>query len=425
MIAASRYNAARSGSLWLLDDLPPRLRAAGSPDSEGFAAEVRIFQASHGLPTDGKLGPVTWALLSAEIDFPEFEQTQDPTIFESDHTVDNVDDAFRRVREGFKLSPHLAGLAAFYVDALAGELDPLGARALYQAMRFDGQSVAARIQRGKNGRPIADAVRAYQYKGRTAEQMKQSYSSKWHKWIDGSRRSGMGIHWTAGTGGAYQAARYLLYNKPGRVSSNVFIDYDGSCFIVYPTAIDRDIGDDACLFTAHGAHNPGCFGVDFASPGFLERAGSGWRSKAGSRIKTDIISKCGVIELSDLNLKAWKNTPTKSVFWLSRKSEGRVYSVDYFLAPTWSQMASLVVLGRVHSILNNWTADDIVCCGHYQRSDSRADPFYYPLGWVREACLSKASENLLAPGSWLSRFNPADVQDITVDYRQWARSLGW
>ncbi len=420
-VSATRYNRARAGSLWFVDDLPPRLAGAGAPSSEAFAAEVEAFQSSHGLTADGKLGPNTWDTMRAELELgrPDEPEATAPI---ADVAIDSREEAVARIRSGMALSEHVRSHAGAFVDVLQGDFNRATALKLYRAMRYDGRKVAAQIQR-EGGE---DAVRAYAYKGRTAEQMRRSYSKRWHKWIRDDCRYGMGIHWTAGNGGAYRAARYLLDKKPGRVSSNVFLDYDGSVFIVYPTFVDPEIRDTELLYTAHGAHNPGCFGVDFASPGFLERSGGRWKNKYGGKLRDEVVAACGVITLDDLELRSWEGEPTPAVPWLLRKGPGRVYSVRHFLAPTWGQLAGLVVLGRIHSKLYGWTEDDLVVVGHYQRSDSRADPFFYPLAWVRAACIGEGlTEDLVSPGSWLARCNPADVQALTVEYRKAVRSLGW
>lgn len=422
-VPATRYNRARAGSLWLVEDLAPRLRGAGGPGSEAFAAEVEAFQLEHGLEADGKLGPATWQRMRAELRLEEAPPVEpDPSPAICDTAVDTREEAVDRIRSGMKASPHLRAHAGAFVDVLQGDFNRATALELYRAMRNDGRTIAARIQQ-RGGK---DAVRAYARKGRTAEEMRRSYSKRWHKWIRDDYRFGMGIHWTAGNGGAERAARYLLHTKPGRVSSNVFLDYDGSAFIVFPTFIDPEIGDDELLYTAHGAHNPGCFGVDFASPGFLERAGAGWRNKYGGKLRDEVVAACGVVTLEDLELRSWEHEATPAVPWLLRKEAGRVWSVKHFLAPTWGQLAGLVVLGRIHSKLYGWSEEDLVVVGHYQRSDSRADPFHYPLGWVRAACIGEGlSEDLVSPGSWLARCNPADVQLLMEDYRRWARPLGW
>lgn len=347
---------------------------------------------------------------------------QEPTPAIRDVAVDTREEAFERLRQGMAASPHVRQLAGDFIDVLQGEFSRAQALDLYRAMRNDGRTVAAKIQE----RGGEDAVQAYAYKGRTAADMRRGYSKRWHKWLRDDRRFGMGVHWTAGTGGAVAAARYLLYRRPGRVSSNVFLDYDGGIFIVFPTFIDTEIGDDELLYTAHGAHNPACFGVDFASPGFLHRSGGQWRNHYGGKMRDEIISACGVVTLDDIELRSWENESTPAVPWLLRKKPGRVWSVKHFLAPSWEQIAGLVVLGRIHSKLYGWTEEDLVCVGHYQRSSSRADPFYYPLGWVRAACLGEGLfKDLLEPGSWLARCNPVNVQKLTIEYRKWARSLGW
>lgn len=422
MNAATKYNNARASSLWFVEDLPPRIAGAGDPDSQAFADEVAAYQTERGIGADGMLGPRTWALMRAELGMEDPKREPQPLPVLSDVAVDSREEAELRIKVGMNTSAHLKQYAGDYCDVLQGRFSTEQALNIYRSMRHDGRKVAADIQR-KGGE---DAVRAYAYKGRTAAQMRRNYSKRWHKWLLNDHRSGMGIHWTAGTGSAKTAARYLLHTKPGRVSSNVFIDYDGSCFIVYPTYFDPEIGDTELLYTSHGAHNPGCFGVDFASPGFLERAGGRWRSKSGGRVRDEVIAACGVVTLEDIEHRTWNNAPTEACPWLLRKNRGRVWSVKHFLAPSWEQLAALCVLGRIHSKLYGWTKQDLVCVGHYQRSDSRADPFFYPLGWIRSACIGDGMDaDLLKPGSFLARCNPSDVQQMTIEYREWARPFGW
>lgn len=420
--AAIRYNRSRAGSLWLASELPTLLAASGAPDSETFAEAVSAFQHAMGLQGDGKLGPASWEAIrtSLRLDGPEPEPEPPPRAPElADVAVDTEEEALARVRAGMALSPHVRELADAYVDVLAGRIDEARARALYRAMRRDGMKVAADVQR-RGGK---DAELAYAYKGRTAAEMRRSYSKRWHKWLSETKRYGLGVHWTAGTGGAWRAAKYLLATKPGRVSTNAFLDYDGSVFIVYPTVLDSGIEDNELIYTAHGAHNPGCIGVDFASPGMVERSGGGWRGKYGGKLRDDIVAACGVVEL-DLEHRKWSGEPTPATPWVNRGEDGTVWSARYFLAPTWEQIAGLVVMARVHSVLHHWTEADLVVVGHYQRSSSRADPFYYPLGWIRRDALALEA-NLVCPSAWLARVNPADVGELVREYRVWAKPLGW
>ena len=417
---AEQYNKARAGSLWLTDELPERLRSAGDPGSAAFADEVRSVQSDLLLTPDGKLGPRTWEALRASyrpatnVDLDEI-----PVLVTCDRRVDSAAEARERIARGFRYCRHLQEIADDVIEILKGNVTIGAARRVYRAMRNDGRLIVAKIlAKGE------DAKRAYIYKGRTADQMRRNYSRRWHRWIDNDRRYGMGTHWTAGTGSAYAAADYLLRRKPGRVSSNVFIDYDGSCFIAYPTILDPEIEDHKLIFTAHGAHNPGCFGVDFTSPGFLARGVDGrWRSKYGATLRDEIVEACGVVTLKDRKLKSWTATPTDAVPWICRKRPGTVYSVDYFLAPSWEQLASYIVLGRVHAALCEWKPDDLVVVGHYQRSDSRADPFYYPLAWIRSSILE--ADNVLDPAHWLARINPAEVNETLTEYRREVAGSGW
>ena len=415
---ATRYNATRAGSLWLVEELPPALRRAGGPGSEAFANEVRVYQSGLSLVVDGKLGPETWKRIEATLD----DQEDEAEIAKAplrDVRVDSRSEALATLAEGLRFSSHLAEMATEFVDVLQGKSVGVEvARALVRAMRRDGQFAVAEILR-KGGR---DAENAYAYKNRDADAFRKAYSKRWHKWIQADRRYGLGTHWTGGTGSAFKAARYLVAVRPGRVSSNVFIDYDGSVLIVFPTVLDEEIGDDALGFTAHGAHNPACIGTDFTSPGFLERRGGSWRAKGGAKLSPEIVAACGVIRLDDVELRSW---PARSpvVPWLRRDSPGRIWSVKDFLAPTWAQMASYIVLGRCHAAIYGWTSADPVVVGHYQRTDSRADPFYFFLRWCREAILD--GDDLLDPDSWLARVNPEEVSDLGVEYRRDVAGSGW
>lgn len=61
--AASHYNASVAGRLWVPGHLPPpfSLTTVFPPDGEAFAHLVSVFQISHGLTVDGKLGTDTLA----------------------------------------------------------------------------------------------------------------------------------------------------------------------------------------------------------------------------------------------------------------------------------------------------------------------------------------------------------------------------
>ena len=414
-----QYNVAREGSLWFREELPDRL-AQHPTESKDFSLAVRWFQRSLGLNPDGKLGPRTWAAVPKVQDYEEQDRQAllRPNAPMLDRRIDSEDEARRAVNNSLTLSPHVREEVDAWVSALRGTLTEAQARSLYRAMRADGRTLVAELLR-QGGQ---DAATAYAYKGRTAEEMRRSYAKRWHKYLT-ERRQGMGTHWTGGTGSAVKAAKYLLTTKPGRVSTNVFIDYDGSTVICYPTVVDPDILDDTVLFTAHGAHNPACFGVDFCSPGFLRRKGSQWTTQGGSRVKDSVVAACGVVHLPDIKDRTWAGRHA-SVPWANRSSQGRVWSIQHFLAPTWLQMASYIVLGRVHAKLLGWTEQDIVVCGHHQRSDSRADPFYYPLRWAREAILSDA-DMLDASTSWLVLVNPEDAGGLLQSYRAAVRGTAW
>jgi hypothetical protein len=416
IMSATRYNASRAGSLWFVDELPARLAGSGDPGSEAFADEVRSIQAELGLTTDGKLGPRTWSLLPRPDTVDE--SLDRPVVTDRDVRVDTDAEAFERIARGFRFAPHVAELAEDFVDVLNGNVGAERALRLYRAMRHDGRSQIAEMLR-KGGK---DAETAYAYKARDAEQMRKAYSKRWHKWIDADRRLGMGTHWTGGTGSAYKAARYLCTLRPGRVSSNVFIDYDGSVFIAFATYPDAELGDSN-VFTAHGAHNPATFGVDFTSPGFVERKAGRWQSKSGSKLSDELVAACGIVTLDDLALRSWPATATSSIPWINRKKPGRVWSVRDFLAPTWEQLASYLVLGRIHAELYQWTAEDFVVVGHHQRSDSRADPFFYPLAWLRESILS--GEDVLDPDHWLPKVNAEEVGELLTNYRRDVAGSGW
>lgn len=416
MNAAQRYNAGRAGSLWLVDDLPLALQASGHPGSEPFARWVEGWQRNHHLTADGKLGPNTWRAMRSEL----FDPPQaDPPAPALDRRVDSRIEAGQVLASGLRLSPHLREEAEAILNVLSGRRDKALAWRVLRAARRDGQIMVANIIR----RGGADARELYAHKGRTAEQMRSAYL-RWHDWISDSKRHGLGVHWSAGNGDADRLADYLIRRRPGRVSTNIVTGYDGSTVILFPAVADPELGDDRTLFTAHGAHNPGCIGYDFTSPGFLERRGGAWYARNGSRMADEVIDACGVVTLDDLDLRSWSGEPTPECPWIYRKGrEGRVWSVRHFLAPTWQQLAMFLVIGRAMSIVYQWTRSDLVVVGHYQRSTTRADPFHYPLRWLRDDILRPS--DALHPDGWLARINPEEVDALINEYRRSVVGTGW
>lgn len=335
--------------------------------------------------------------------------------------VTNADEALSALRGGLSLSPTLRGEAELVVEALRGSLDASGALRLVRAMRTDGRAVLARLV-AKRGPKAAASIEA---KGRRVEVIRRVYGRSWWTWLTGDRRHGIGTHWTGGVRGLAAAAEFLLVDKSGTVATNAIVDYDGSAVILYPTIVDVEGGDPRLLYTGHGAHNPACFGLDFTGPGFLRPVGDGvrWETLESVPVPPELVSRCGVVHLDEDELRRWPKGPTSSVPWLLRTRPGSVVSISAFLAPTWAQIASYAALGRAHRILSGWTDADPVVVGHYQRADSRADPFHYPLAWLRAAILDES--DLLAAGGWLARVNPAEVSDLLRQYRLEVRGSGW
>jgi hypothetical protein len=416
-MTAEQYNARRAGSLWLVDDLPLALQASGEPDSAAFAAWVRGWQRNHGLEADGKLGPRTWGAMRAEL----FEPDQpEPVPAPVDSRVDTRAEARAVLSAGMRYSPHLRGELEAALDILQGSWSMAAALRVLRAARHDGRIMVADILR-KGGK---DAEELYQHKARTAADMRRAYSSRWHEWINPDHRHGIGVHWSAGTGDVEKLADYLIRRRPGRVSTNAIIGYDGST--VFPFAAFPDVanGDPECIFTAHGAHNPGCIGLDFTSPGFLERRGGRWYAKGGGPVPDRVIDTCGVVTLEDLELRSWPGKPTAECPWIYRDSKpGKVYSVRHFLAPSWAQLAAFLVVGRALTLVFEWTDRDLVLLGHHQRSASRADVFHYPLRWLRADMLSGV--DVLTPDHWLARVNAEKVNGLLNEYRREVRGLGW
>ena len=411
MLSPEYNKRAEAAGLWAAADLPPKLAIAYAVSPAAFAAAVAVAQRAAGIVDDGKLGPNTWRKLT-----PRTQPAPGiPAPFGA--RVDSRVEAIARFDAGLALSPHLKGHSETLADILQGKICNASAQAVYKLARYDGQRFSAAVY----ARGPKEGARAYKRKGRTAAEMRRSYR-KWAKHIDPLRRGGMGVHWTGGRRDVDAALRYLL-TKPGKVSSNVGISHDGSPLIVFPT-LPEALSDlpEPLLFTAHGAHNPACFGVDLPSPGWIYNHGGHWGTRSGALIAPEIIAACGVVHLPDASQRAWLAGKSDAVPWGYRKKPGKVYA-KHFLAPSWESLAMLVIIGRIHSHFYKWTNADVVTCGHYQRTDSRADHFIAPLKWVREACLT--FDNLLKPSAWLARWNPSEVSQATQGYRNEVVGTCW
>ena len=119
--AAIAYNRKKSKKLWSQGDLPFPLSLVMmgefflSPDTQTFAMVVAMFQHSHGVKPDGKLGPATYALMTSITPaVPESPESHD---FESTAAA-AVEDAFKPARTGVSNCLVIAGEMVSISDEL-------------------------------------------------------------------------------------------------------------------------------------------------------------------------------------------------------------------------------------------------------------------------------------------------------------------
>lgn len=119
--AAISYNRIKGKRLWAQEDLPfpLSLKMMGefflSPDSQTFAMVVAMFQYSHAVKADGKLGPATYALMTSITPaVPESPESHD---FASTVAA-AVEDAFKPARTGVSNCLVIAGETVKISDEL-------------------------------------------------------------------------------------------------------------------------------------------------------------------------------------------------------------------------------------------------------------------------------------------------------------------